>query len=197
MPPYHYSPLKKLYGFDSMRLLRLLPNEDKNVVIECRLFDYVLPHSDTENHIYEALSYVWGGSNKDFSISLNGCNFGVTANLHAALARLRNRYLERVVWIDAICINQEDIKEREHQIRYMARIFGKARCVIVWLGEADEGSDQVIELIRLAANKTLTQAVMTAEVQDNTLKLIERPWFRRIWVRVLVWDAERQSNLIH
>lgn len=128
---YRYSPLRKHDGAESIRLLRLLPNDDENATIACQLVDYFLPHSDTGPHLCEALSYVWGHPRKKHSITLDNCSFGVTANLHAALTRLRNRYIERVVWIDAICVNQGDLKERGYQIGCMARIYGKAKCVAI------------------------------------------------------------------
>ncbi|KAF2462469.1 uncharacterized protein BDR25DRAFT_249229, partial [Lindgomyces ingoldianus] len=57
-----------------------------------------------------------GKSSQELSIYLDTCIFQVTKNLHGALSCLRNRHLERIVWIDAICINQEDLKERENQV---------------------------------------------------------------------------------
>jgi hypothetical protein len=185
MLPYRYSPLRKHDGAESIRLLRLLPNDDENATIACQLVDYFLPHSDTGPHLYEALSYVWGHPRKKHSITLDNCSLGVTANLHAALTRLRNRYIERVVWIDAICVNQGDLKERGYQIGCMARIYGKAKCVIVWLGSPAAGSDLAFDAIGCAANSSLPPPPITARLRKNVCTLIERPWFRRIWVRSL------------
>jgi hypothetical protein len=154
-------------------------------MIECQLFDYFFPNSDKGTHLYEALSYVWGIPHNNHSITLDSCPFGVTANLHATLSRLRNRYIERVVWIDAICINQEDLKERRYQIQRIARIFGKAKCVIVWLRETAARSDRAFEAIGFAADNNLATPSITTELRNNVLRLIERPWFRRIWVRAL------------
>ena len=60
----------------------------------------------------------------------------VTANLHGLLSEVRDRLLERVMWIDAICINQEDDNEKGRQVQSMAKIYAYANRVIVWLGEA-------------------------------------------------------------
>ncbi|KAF2184043.1 hypothetical protein K469DRAFT_739522 [Zopfia rhizophila CBS 207.26] len=151
---YCYSSLRKRDGADSIRLLRLLPNDDENAMIECQLFDYFLPNSDTGTHLYEALSYVWGSPHKNHSITLDN-----------SLSRLRNRYIKRVVWIDAICINQEDLKERGYQIQCMARIFGKA---------------ESFEEIGLAADNNLATPSNTTELRNNVLRLVKRPWFRHI-----------------
>ena len=113
MSQYHYSSLS--LGPDSIRLLRLMPhkNESKDrTEIQCELFEYTLQDPGKGTHLYEALSYAWGGSDKPRSISINKQNFAVTENLYAALLRLRDRSLERILWIDAICIDQKNLKEK-------------------------------------------------------------------------------------
>jgi len=65
----------------------------------------------------------------------------------------------------------------------MARIYDKARCVIVWLGETAAGSDRAFEVVGLAADNNVRTPSITAKLRNNILGLIERPWFRRIWVR--------------
>lgn len=175
---YGYSPL--LPGPDSIRLLLLRPAEDDTAPIECVLLDYSLEESFGEPIKYDALSYVWGDPKKTRPICVDGYDFNVTENLHAALHRLRCRY-ERFVWIDAICVNQQDQKERGHQVRSMAKIYGKAHRVIVWLGEAAENSEQVFEEIRL--RKKWKDASDNETVRRAVVAMLERQWFRRIWVR--------------
>ncbi|KAJ8060060.1 hypothetical protein OCU04_011669 [Sclerotinia nivalis] len=147
-----YSSL--LLGPNSTRLLRLMPHENENAEITCRLFVYPLHDSIRGGtHLYEALSYAWGGTDNSRSISVNGQNLIVRENLHAALSRLRDPVLERIIWIDAICINQEDPKERGHQVQLMAKIYSKACRVIIWLGEAADDSDRALKEIVIAAEK--------------------------------------------
>lgn len=67
-----------------------------------------------ENPVYEALSYVWGDPQDTVPIELNGHVFQATTNLRSALRRLRSASRTRTIWIDAICINQKDVKERTH-----------------------------------------------------------------------------------
>jgi hypothetical protein len=180
MPQYSYS-LPSL-GPGSIRLLRLMPNEDEDAPIQCRLCNYPLQKSDKGTHMYEALSYVWGGSEKRQSVFINECDLPVTVNLHAALSRLRDHTFERIVWVDSICINQADEKEKERQIQLMAKIYGQANRVIVYLGEAADNSDLAFEDIRIAAEDESTNLSHSEEGQKAILKLLERPWFRRIWV---------------
>jgi len=129
MSQYYYSPLSQTP--DSIRLLRLMPNKNDTADIQCELFEYALQESDKATHLYEALSYVWGDSDKRRPIFMDNQYLAVTLNLYAALLRLRDRDIPRIIWVDAVCINQGDKQEKEHQIWSMAKIYGKASRVIV------------------------------------------------------------------
>jgi hypothetical protein len=158
-----------------------MPNNTDTADIRCELFEYALRESDKATHLYEALSYVWGGSDKPKSIFIDNQYLAVTLNLHVALLRLRDRGIPRFIWVDAVCINQEDEQEKEHQIQSMAKIYGKASRVIVWLGERADDSDVALEAIRAADKPTNT--LNKEIIQQAILPLLQRPWFRRIWVR--------------
>ena len=101
--PYCYSPLSS--GHDSIRLLRLMPHEDETADIQCELFEYSLQNTSKGTHLYDALSYVWGNPDEKLPIFLHEHSFNVTINLRAALSRLRNHSVERILWVDALCIN--------------------------------------------------------------------------------------------
>ena len=95
---------------------------------------------------YEALSYTWGSPFEgqvleDGMIVLNGISLSVTGNLFHALRRLRDSEDERVLWIDAICINQQDEMEKSSQVGQMSKIYSSASRTIVWLGEDSEDKD--------------------------------------------------------
>ncbi|KAB8215257.1 heterokaryon incompatibility protein-domain-containing protein [Aspergillus novoparasiticus] len=165
---------------DTTRMIRLFPHKDRNAQIRGELTDYNLSNTDGRSHLYEALSYVWYDDEKSSneespSICLIDCKFSVTPNLHAALLRLRNHQLERVLWIDAICINQSDNDEKNKQIPLMRTIYAQASCVIVWLGEARNNSDEAFKSIRRLAGDT-------HDDHDACFMLLQRNWFRRIWV---------------
>jgi hypothetical protein len=98
---------------------------------------------------YEALSYVWGNQhdvslhthlNEDVELRLNGetVTQKIMPNLRKALRRVRLSNRSRVVWADAICINQDDEKERGHQVRLMREIYKNAKNVVVFLGSEEE-----------------------------------------------------------
>jgi hypothetical protein len=181
MSQYCYSPLSS--GHDSIRLLRLMPHEDETADIQCELFEYS-PQNSCGNHLYEALSYVWGNPDETLPIFIHEHGFNVTVNLRAALLRLRNHSIERILWVDAICIDQANWEEKGHQIQSMAKIYGQANRVVVWLGEAADDSDLAFEEIRVAGGKKSksTNPLDCGSIQQAVLALLQRPWFRRIWV---------------
>ena len=138
----------------SIRLLRIQPNPDETADVECQLVLYPgLGLFSTRAHLYEALSYVWGSASNPQSIRIDGHHFPVTANLHAALLCLRDAYLERLIWVDAICINQGDDAEKATQVQLMARIYAQARNVIVWLGPATPETSRALEVVQTFAAK--------------------------------------------
>ncbi|RDH27108.1 heterokaryon incompatibility protein-domain-containing protein [Aspergillus welwitschiae] len=163
-----------------------------NAPIKCELFNYTFSDTGDGRHLYEALSYVWrsDGESSDIksqSIILNDCTFPVTKNLYAALFHLRDYQLGRTLWVDAICINQHDGEEKNQQIPLMRTIYAQANCVIVWLGEAIEDGNKALESIRcLAEDKAMKDRPSSPQEwninYDACLKLLQRNWFRRIWV---------------
>ena len=193
MSSYPYSLLPP--GGDNIRLLCLLPNEDEATLLQCELRNYSLQTSDTRTHLYEALSYVWGNKDETLPIYVDGVEFPVTVNLHAVLLRLRDRSLERMIWVDAVCIDQNNPKERNHQVQLMAKIYSKAHRVIVWLGMETEDIEGALENIRLAANEELTERSKKEMNQQTILNLLQRPWFQRIWVREQTLNYSYQTTL--
>jgi hypothetical protein len=151
---------------------------------------------------FEALSYVWGDPLITRPIKLNGQPYQVTENLEAALRRLRHDDRVRIMWIDAICIDQQNPREQEHQIGLMRDIFGGCAQCIVWLGEEDHETEKVLESLhwmqdnlhvhewpcfsnskgtkdRLGAGKDNTCGVGPA--LEPLQKFLRRPWFTRTW----------------
>ncbi|KIM94136.1 hypothetical protein OIDMADRAFT_136552, partial [Oidiodendron maius Zn] len=178
-----------------IRLLHLLPNEEKRAPIRCQLFHYPLRKTEERACLYEALSYTWGGEHKPDSISIGERCLPVTKNLHAALICLRDRFIGRVIWVDAICIDQEDYDERGQQVRFMAEIYCKASRVLVWLGEAEAHDHQALKAIHSAAADEPTGFSNEGTIHIAILELLGRPWFRRIWVLQEV-AAARQVRIV-
>ncbi|KAJ4351345.1 uncharacterized protein N0V89_006685 [Didymosphaeria variabile] len=125
------------------RLVHLASGEHNDAIV-CTL-DYFDTRSPPT---YEALSYVWGDPKITAPIDVNGHTLQVTTNLEVALRHLRLPKEDRVLWIDAIVINQLDLAERAQQVALMGDVYSKAASVRVWLGPADAYTTIIFEWIR-------------------------------------------------
>ncbi|THV52588.1 hypothetical protein BGAL_0075g00340 [Botrytis galanthina] len=180
MSSYSYSSLPA--SGEDIRLLRLLPSEDEAAPLHCKLRDYSLRRSTPRTHLYEAISYVWGDPHNTLPIYVDKKQFQVTVNLHAALLRLRDHSFERILWIDAICINQNNNEERRQQVQLMARIYNSASRVVVWLGEEIEETKGALEDIQVASNEAPGKNSKEVVKKEHIIKFLQNPWFQRIWV---------------
>lgn len=153
-------------------------------------------HPINECPKYTALSYTWGQRHrtKDVIVETSNRCIKVTENLHAALVHLRGR-VPVTLWIDAICINQDDIQERSSQVRLMRHIYRGARQVAVWIHRPDEPLSSEkwtfvkapgIEDYRLSENGEWTRTPREKEkypvIEDpmSRLRLFQHPWFMRV-----------------
>ncbi|KAH8771494.1 heterokaryon incompatibility protein-domain-containing protein [Hyaloscypha finlandica] len=128
---YPYSTLSA--AAKEIRLLTLMPGSG-NDSIEGSLSTESLQSGP----IYEALSYVWGSADNKPNLIIDGVTFAVTQNLHAALKRLRQQHQSRLLWVDAICINQDDTSEKSFQVAMMSEIYSKTIKGLLWLGEESQ-----------------------------------------------------------
>jgi Heterokaryon incompatibility protein (HET) len=124
---------------------------------------------------YEALSYVWGDPLIRENIELDGVEFQVTTNLHAALRHLRWVTRPRLLWIDAVCINQTNAAERSKQVSLMTEIYKYAKQVIVWLGESSHDSLRAMHFLDIIAQKP-SQEFLSENPKDgnNPLAVFNR-----------------------
>lgn len=120
---------------DEFRVMVLGPGRNDET-IRCRL----VPCRHADDLPYEALSYAWGDQTPVAAIECNGQPTRVTANLFQALRSLRDPVHPRLIWIDALCINQDDMDERASQVKQMQRIFSQSARVLVWLGDRPDGA---------------------------------------------------------
>lgn len=136
---------KPLSRSREIRLLRLAPASRTNDNLSGRLQHASL----SDDPIYEALSYEWGNPDKTHIFSLdNGSIISITESLHQALRDIRHEspsQADRVIWADAICINQDDTGEREQQVTMMGSIYRKAKRVITYIGPESDNSSLGIE----------------------------------------------------
>ncbi|KAK8025249.1 hypothetical protein PG990_003072 [Apiospora arundinis] len=184
---YVYAPLD--LSKDSLRLLRLCKGRP-GAQIRCQVFQSLL--SESEGIPYEALSYTWGGQPTDSSpcILLDGQRFPVTKNLFDALHALRLRSLDRLLWVDALCINQRDPREKGHQVGQMGSVYRNADTVLVWLGPSSAAIDDLMTILNLEASWSATVAQLEAghkvvykRHETTFARLVsQRAWFKRVWI---------------
>ncbi|KAL9036236.1 MAG: hypothetical protein Q9180_004415 [Flavoplaca navasiana] len=198
MPSFVYTPLDD--DRHCVRLLIIKPGSS-SVAIDCHLVQ--VPLGDRPS--YEALSYTWGSSEFTSSISLNGTDFQVTPNLGSALKRLRLDNEDRMMWIDAICIDQANIAEKNQQVQQMHRIYQSASRVVVWLGpEADDSNLAMAAIEKMgssfdSATMRLEDAcnVPDVDISDTAWqalgRLFRRSWYKRIWI---LQEVSASENVI-
>ncbi|KAK8044067.1 hypothetical protein PG993_004091 [Apiospora rasikravindrae] len=139
---YTYKPID--LSRDAIRLLRLFPPDGDFIEIHCEIFEAFV--SDEERLPYEALSYTWGDGVTKTSptITLSGQKVSVTHNLLDALYHIRQSDRDRILWVDALCINQQDHREKGHQVGQMKSTYEKAEMVLVWLGRSSLEIDELM-----------------------------------------------------
>ena len=146
-----------------IRLIHVLP-ENHHSLVENSLCQHhgdpypsesTNPVSVTVSHVsldnapaYTALSYNWGDETQKLAILVNGAPFMVTTNLEAALRHLRLRDESLTLWVDALCIDQENEEEKSEQLEHMRHIYSQAISVIAWLGPAVDNSDIAMQWIQ-------------------------------------------------
>jgi hypothetical protein len=200
-PQYQYSPLNE--GAQEIRLMTLFPG---TVSSEIRVGLEIVTVTKDGAYDFEALSYAWGSAENPTEIFVGASGYqvlSITQNLAEALPYLRYEDRSRVFWIDAICVNQQDLKERSRQVERMADIFTKASRVVVWLGpESSDSSvamdcfhticenvevNQATQVIRSLSNKTHWEEArfrlpFSAAQYRSLYRLLQRSWFERLWI---------------
>ena len=193
----HYAQLDQ--NTKEIRLV-LLEHGEPGIDIKCRLI-----HTTLRNHpAYKALSYCWGEVKDLETIDIDGYVFNIGPNLRAALQSIRHLEESTYLWVDAICINQEDIAERNYQVPIMHEIYHQAVQVIVWLGKKSFDSDCAMDVLE---DKDLSKRVdLFPPRRDHSTAVIyiatamatwealsnfyRRSWWRRVWViQEVVWAA--------
>lgn len=185
--PNPYNPIDS--SKEEIRIIHLLPG-DFNDTINIELVPVSLSSSPAPH--YDALSYVWGLEQCQMPALVNGRPVIITSNLDTALRYFRDRYNEKTLWVDAVCINQKDNVEKGPQVQMMGQIYSKAARVMVWLGPAADGSDELLERM---AQGIAEEHISDEALQSSSLAMMGRPWFTRIWVQQEIALAARDPTM--
>jgi hypothetical protein len=179
---FTYAPID--ISSKDIRLLRLSDRYTPGPP-SCEIF-----HASLKDDIkYEALSYCWGDPKLQDSILLNGIVASVTVNLTRALEDIRLDHGTRVLWVDALCINQEDTRERNHQVKQMGAIYQRAERVVVWLGRPKSlkgaNTASVLDSLEKSFDLGLEYSAFQPNLKANWLELTalcELPYWHRQWI---------------
>ncbi|PMD57286.1 HET-domain-containing protein [Hyaloscypha bicolor E] len=200
MPTYQY---EELPTGKWIRLMKLLPgNSDDQIHLE--LFTAELESAPP----YEAISYCWGDPNDQEEILCCGRSMYITRSLYSGLKCFRYPQKTRILWADAVCINQSNDNDKGHQVNMMGDVYDHASTVLVWLGEASTlAAEKAFHLIR-KINGYMDSKILESELANNPYEAVvdvpkpetrsqlfqddsesealrdffRRPWFDRLWV---------------
>ncbi|EME40500.1 hypothetical protein DOTSEDRAFT_74160 [Dothistroma septosporum NZE10] len=138
---------------------------------------------------YESVSYVWGTTSQRVALAVSGRDIMIPINLMTALTYLRSEAQDRILWADAVCINQEDTEEKSHQVSLMRDIYATASRVVIWLGEASPDSSVGMEILRHWSTADTFDDLEApwlvnppGVVKSGLFDVLRRPWWERYWV---------------
>ena len=196
---YERLPIQQEDGHPSkvIRLLRTAtigksPDKDSPEPLKFELFYTNIDEAPE----YEAISYTWGSPEKCREIFINDCSLLIPATAFEALQQRSHHSSTRTIWIDFVCINQEDDIEKGHQVGLMRDIYRRASRVIVFLGNQ---ADSRTAIILFHVLWFFLQAFDRPREVDNILRttllgifpstllvtlthLLHHAWFARVWV---------------
>ena len=199
-------PYKGLRCANSIRILRLKPSKSFEDVLQ-GTFIISQVHKAT---VYEAVSHTWGVPDFKEAIYVDRKRLRITQNLATALRHFRCTKIPRLLWIDAICIDQSNEHEKNQQVAMMAQIFNRAKRVLAWLGESPKDTTNAIKHFHDLAERahlygflpSLPHRLPSSEFRqklellpESTAKdivqivkttnmhyLYRHEWFTRVWV---------------
>ena len=145
---YVYQPLNE--AKKQVRILVLAPGSFFDEPMRGSLVNISLDTLRRRTWPWYALSYVWGTSDRDEAIRISRGNIYITQSLLSALRYHRLPDSECYLWIDQICINQDDIAERGSQVQLMQKIYAEATLVVAWLGMATTEIEELLSMMKLA-----------------------------------------------
>jgi hypothetical protein len=209
-PPIHQIFTPFCDSTAQIRLIRLLPHADFNdpvhAIVEIWDRNSAPPFS--------AVSYVWGEPLPQEAISIDGLLLPITPNCLYALKQVRLHHPQDYVWVDAICINQEDMEEKAAQVAMMGEIYAKATRVLACIGPADACSDivlgaasnidAVIQELPLSWFDEMDMRLWdppqdetsTVQFLNTFLDFSERPYFNRVWIVQELFGGRGRTTIL-
>lgn len=187
---FHYNPLDARPN--SIRILRIQPGADDDEV-SC-----TLQNTTIDAEPYYALSYMWGPEGDECRVYINGrCRF-IRRNLWLFLRKARRTYPNQKFWIDAVCIDQQNIPERNQQVRVMGKLYRHAEKVIVWLGQdAALGTQGISRLFEVMNETDMSRMPEKPDeipaLRDAIMAVFNFAYWSRMWI---VQEVSIAKNIV-
>jgi hypothetical protein len=179
LPSFQYQPLE--LDKQVFRFIQVQPQEPGGPI------EIDLWHSNVSTK-YRCLSYMWGDQTERYDILLNGRTFRVGKNLYDFLDFATQAYLGERLWIDAICIDQDNIAERGHQVQRMGSLYSGAQEVFIWLGR-----DFHVDLISNWLETVPYGEYCPKDVEEQVHTLCFHPYWSRAWI---AQEVLLQANVV-
>ncbi|PVH95405.1 HET-domain-containing protein, partial [Periconia macrospinosa] len=167
-----------------IRLIEVDPELSSDGKLQIQLFESALSEE------YTCLSYAWGQENDGggpFPILVNGKTFHIRRNLNIFLHIARRKHPKQRIWIDAICIDQNNKAEKSDQVSRMGEIYSRAVKVYAWLGKASRETDLVFAVLQQFRDRKKEEACpayfdTAEELSFHQQPLYARCYWRRVWI---------------
>lgn len=185
--------LDRTFSASEIRLLELLPGYEGDDIC------FNLTHHHLRGGLdYEALSYTWGRPDRVNLVYCESDSLYVTKIMKEALTMLRYPTKKRILWIDQLCINQDDIIERNSQVRIMHLIYRHAKRTVVFL---DSGDDPRLDF-KLGVWNLYSELRKAKQSGEGNLikeyrKLLNHPWFQRVWVLQEIGMSSKRNIVVY
>lgn len=137
---------------------------------------------------YKALSYIWGTDEPTCEIEINDRLFFVRSNLHKFLKHARQLYPDENFWIDAVRIDQDNLLEKNHQVRHMVDIYKLAETVITWLDKESLHLQSFLESIPTINDRSVYKHIQglsqldLLQFEENISSTCQLQYWSRLWV---------------
>jgi hypothetical protein len=191
VPNFVYEPLPDASKW--IRLLRIVSPPGSSL-LECELENHLLQEEEgllwrPEYSHYTALSYTWQPVEPQQEIRLLGAKKMIGYNLYQSLCNIPETYskngldgdVKRMIWADAICINQNDPREKNKQVSSMAKIYSLARSLTIWLG-AEKDDSNLVATMGEGVSIDLTNFIKSKRMWKALVAFAERPYWGRLWI---------------
>ena len=190
MSQYIYKKLDP--SLQEYRVLLLKPGRkehgrrhSKKRLIECELLHRQL--AQVTQLPFKAVSYCWGDPTARYRIKLGGAIHHVTQSSGSFLEKQRHESeAKQILWVDAICINQDDDHEKSYQLALMRNIYGTATELLIWLGDEEQPQSRGLELLGnygiIPDDTTLRPTRLDYTQRSDFEEILSRPWFERLWI---------------